>query len=188
MKLRALLLLPLGWALGVAAESTPPATSAPKAAPRIELKAPPAKAGTAAAEKAAKDAKAAKAAKDAIKKKEDEIGTIEGITIPRSENRFLGIQLVEGKFKLTFYNNKKKPVAPDVSRAVVRWDPKYKVGLERTVLTASGPHALTSDKFVRPPYNFKLTIVLLRDTPDIPPPAESATEPVGETHVIDFRQ
>lgn len=149
---------------------------------RIELT-PKTKAPAAKATK--KDAKAE------AKKKEDEIGKIEGIEIARSGNRYLGIQLVDGKFKLTFYNEKKKPVAPDVSRAALRWDPKYKLGLERTILLPSGPASLASEKFVRPPYNFKLTIVLLKDAPDVAPPADGAAEPAeggSETHVIDFRQ
>jgi hypothetical protein len=92
---------------------------------------------------------------------------------------------VDGNFRLSFYNDKKKPVAPDVGRAVLRWDPKYKLGMERAVLTpGGGPNLLTSPKFVRPPYNFKLTIVLLGADAD----GEGEGEPVGETHVIDFRQ
>lgn len=123
------------------------------------------------------------AKKGDAKAEEEEIGTIKGMTIPRSGNRFLGVEIVDGNFKITFYNEKKKPVPPDVDRAALRWDPKYKVGMERLVLNRGGdPNALTSGRFIRPPYNFKLTIVLLggEDNDD-----EGAG---GETHVIDFRQ
>jgi len=158
------------------------------AAPKVDMTDPKAKAPAG----AAKDAKApaAPAKKDAKKDgKKEEMGKIEGQEIARGEGRFLGLELVGGKFKLSFYNAKKKPVVPDVSRAVLRWDPKYKLGVERSVLVPSG-NALVGDKFVRPPYNFNLTIVLLRDDAPAPTPAADGTtaEPAGETFVIPFRQ
>jgi len=106
---------------------------------------------------------------------------IEGMEIPRGEGRYLGLAIEDGKFRLSFYDAKKKPVAPDASRAVLRWDAKYKVGLERIVLTPGEGNVLTSERFIRPPYNFKLTIVLLGD-------ANSGAEPAGETYVVDFHQ
>src|SRR6185369_3034615 len=56
---------------------------------------------------------------DGKKKKDDEIGKIEGIEIPHGKG-FMGIQLVNGTFKLSFYDAKKKPTAPDVTRAALR--------------------------------------------------------------------
>lgn len=180
MKLLFALLLAVGVAGAARGQGT---TTAPEPAPK---KATPARIELAPGAK--KDAKAdakknaGKAAKPEAKKKEDEIGTVEGMAIPRGEG-FLGLQLIDGKFKLTFYNAKKKPVAPDVGRAALRWDPKYKVGIERAMLLPAGAHALASEKFVRPPYNFKLTIVLLKDNAEV---AEGA-EPGGETIVVDFK-
>lgn len=185
-------------ASGIAASEPAPAEKA-KRAVRVPLreepstpKAPPAKAAPTEAPSATAgatdDAKKAAPKKDAGKKKdaakEDEIGKIDGVEIARSGSRYLGIQIVDGKFKLGFYDAKKKPVAPDVDRAALRWDPKYKLGMERVVLTpGGGPNFLTSEKFVRPPYNFKLTIVLIGGEN-----AAEGEEPAGETHVIDFRQ
>lgn len=112
-------------------------------------------------------------------KKEEPPPKIEGITIPRGKN-FLGIQIVNGTFKLSFYDEKKKPMPADVPRAVLRWDPKYKVGKERLLLgLGEDGKSLTSPKNIRPPYNFKLYITLLKD-------ASEAEDPVGETFVIDF--
>jgi hypothetical protein len=169
-------------ALGVL---VPAFAAEPKAGPAD----PKAKVAIPAPAPVAKDAKApgAPAKKDA--KKEEEMGKIEGFEIPRGKDRFLGLELVDGKFKLSFYNAKKKPVAPDVSRAIARWDPKYKLGVERSVLNPSGK-ALVGDKFIRPPYNFNLTIVLLRDDAPAPTPGPDGTiaEPAGETFVIPFRQ
>jgi hypothetical protein len=114
-------------------------------------------------------------------KKDEPPAKIDGQEIPRGD-RFLGLQVVNGVFKLSFYDAKKKPVPPDVARAVLRWDPKYKVGQERTVLNPGGGiNSMTSEKAVRPPYNFKLFITLLKQ-------ATEGEDPVGETIVIDFRQ
>lgn len=136
---------------------------------------------TAPAAKSVPPAKSAPAAKAPAAKtvKKEEPPKIEGITIPRGKN-FLGIQIVNGTFKLSFYDEKKKPIPADVPRAVLRWDPKYKVGKERLLL---GPgedgKSLTSPKNIRPPYNFKLYITLLKE-------ALEAEDPAGETFVIDF--
>ena len=122
--------------------------------------------------------KAAAKSEEAAKKEEPKI---EGVVVPRGEKGFLGVQIVNGGFKISFYDTKKKPVAADVSRAVLRWDPKYKVGQERLVLNPDGSGtALAAPKVIRPPYNFKLFITLLKE-------ATEKEDAVGETHVIDFR-
>jgi hypothetical protein len=135
-----------------------------------------------AAQPAAK-APAASAGKDAKgKKKEDEMGKVLGIEIARPDDRFMGIRVVDGVFRLTFYNAKRKPTPPDITRAVLRWDPKYKIGEERTVLNPGGDeNSLTSSKVVRPPLTFKLFITLLTAASD-------GTEKATETYTVDFRQ
>jgi hypothetical protein len=105
-------------------------------------------------------------------------GKIEGMPIARGSG-YLGIAVVGGNFKLTFYDAKKKPVAPDVSRAALRWPVTYKLGEERVVLNpASDGKSLTAGKFIRPPLTFKLYITLL---------TEGADEGAGETFAVDFR-
>jgi hypothetical protein len=94
-------------------------------------------------------------------KKKDEMGKIEGIEIARGSG-FMGIQLVSGTFKLSFYNAKKKPVAPDVDRAALRWKVNYQSLPENTVLNPDGGTALTSAKIVKPPYSFPLYITLIK--------------------------
>ncbi|MDO8540137.1 MAG: hypothetical protein Q7S40_06800 [Opitutaceae bacterium] len=113
--------------------------------------------------------------------KKDEPGKIEGLEVSRGDKGFLGVQVVDGRFKLNFYDMKKKPAKPDVVRAVLRWDPKYKVGMERVVLNPGAENSLTAERFIRPPYNFKLFITLLKD-------AAGGEDPVGESYTIDFRQ
>jgi hypothetical protein len=116
--------------------------------------------------------------------KKEEPPKIEGIEIVRGGDRgFLGIQIVNANFKLTFYGKDRKPTAPDVARAVLRWDPKYKVGDDRIVLNpAADGTSLSAPRSIRAPYNFKLFITLFKDATD------GASSPVGENYVIDFRQ
>jgi hypothetical protein len=148
-----------------------PAANPPASKTAPAVKAPAAKATTPAAK--------APAPKAVTKKKEEPPAKIDGTTIPRGK-KFLGLQLVNGTFKLSFYDEKKKPVAADVTRAVLRWDPKYKVGKERLLLTlGEDGKSLSSQKAIRPPYQFKLFITLLKD-------ATETEEAVGETFVIDF--
>lgn len=102
--------------------------------------------------------------KDDTKKKEEPPAKIEGIEIPRGDG-FMGIQLVGGTFKLSFYDAKKKPVAPDVTRASLRWKVRYQSLPEQTVLNPDG-NALTSAKVVKPPYTFSLSITLIKGEGD----------------------
>jgi hypothetical protein len=143
----------------------------PKAPVRIT---PPAKAA------ATTYQKKTEAAKKAEPKKKEE-PKIEGIVVSRGERGFMGVELVGGAFKITFYDPKKKPVAPDVARAALRWDAKYKVGQERLVLNPTGDgKSLSNPKTIRGPHNFKLYITLIKE------PAEKE-DPVAEVHVIDFK-
>lgn len=106
---------------------------------------------------------------------------IEGMEVSRGDLGYLGVQIVGANFKINFYDKKKAPVAPDVARALLRWDPKNKPGQERLVLNAGADgKSLTAGRAVRPPYNFKLFITLLKVT-------ETGEEKAVETHVIDFR-
>lgn len=106
---------------------------------------------------------------------------IEGMEVPRGELGYLGVAIVGGQFKITFYDKKKAPVVADVHRALLRWDPKYKQGQERVVLnlTEDGK-ALTAPKAIRPPYIFKLFITLMKKS-------ETGEDKATETYTIDFR-
>lgn len=171
-------------ALAQTAPTTEPAPSPKSTLPRITL--PPDKpansksAGTSA--NAANTAAKGNGATKTGAKKDEKPAKIEGIEIPRGPKGYMGIEIVNATFKLSFYDTNKKPVAPDVDRAALRWDPKYKVGEERVVLVPAGDaKALTSPKNIRPPYHFKLFITLLKD-------AAEGQPPVNETFTIDFRQ
>ena len=173
-------------AFGQAAPATPapadaeatqetPTQPAPKASVRIP---PPATAAEKAAAKKAEAAKKEAAAKKAATKEEP---PIKGIVVPRGERGFLGVEIVGGAFKITFYDLKRKKIEPDVARAALRWDAKYKVGQERLILNPDPDgKSLSNPRTIRAPHNFKLFITLVKE-------ATEKEDPVGETHVIDFR-
>lgn len=153
-------------------------TSTSKSAPATGAKATgtaPKSTTTAGSAEKAPDPKAA-AAKGA--KKDEPPPKIEGMEIARGAKGFLGLQVVDGSFKLSFYDAKKKPLAPDVSRAVLRWTPTYQKAPEIFILGPGDGKALTVAKTVRPPYNFKLFMSLFVEGVDDP----------TESFVVDFRQ
>ncbi len=104
---------------------------------------------------------------------------IPGITIEReNSDGYLGLELVDYNYKLTFYGPDKKPQDADYQRALLRWSPKNTSGQERYMLTlGSDGKSLVSPRYVRPPYNYRLIITLISD--------DSETE--SETHVLWFR-
>lgn len=137
-------------------------------------------ASNAAAPAANKTAAAADATKKAPPAKQPE-AVVKGIAIARPNGGFLGLELIDSTYKLTFYNAQKLPVAPDVARALLRWNPKGKVTPERYMLNlGEDGKSLSSPRPVRPPYAFKLYITLIKEGT-----AENA-EVEPETHTIDF--
>jgi hypothetical protein len=177
-----------------AAAQTPPANgqtpAAPKASAPVKVQlggtaAPAAKAPASGAKAASSTTKTTtnkatttKAADKTAPKKEEAPPKIEGMEIARSSKGFLGLQVADGNFKLSFYNAEKKAEAPNVVRAVLRWTPSYKPGNEIYVLGPGDGKSLTVAKTVRPPYNFKLFVSLF---------VEGNENPV-ESYVVDFRQ
>jgi hypothetical protein len=101
----------------------------------------------------------------ADKDKDDEEGTIAGTPIKRSQgDGWLGLELNDSTFKVTFYNAKKKPIPADASSIAMRWTVHYQPNDERTLLVPSGdPAVMTSPYYVRAPHSFPLHIVLLFD-------------------------
>jgi hypothetical protein len=123
------------------------------------------------------------AKKPAIIEKEP---VIPGIVIPRTNGGYLGLTLENSNFKLSFYDAKKKPVTVDVARATARWPVHYKTTEERTVLNPTPDNlALIANKFVRPPYVFKLYLTLLKGEEGT---AEDSAAASAESYTIDFQQ
>lgn len=154
-----------GWValmIAVAAGAQTATTTAPKTDPKDAKKAVP----------------AASTKKDDKKKKEEPPGKIDGMAIPRGSG-FIGVQIVNGVFKLTAYDAKKKPAAADFTRVALRWNPINQKAPERALLTpGSGVGVFSSEKIVKPPHSFRLFITLIKgDTDDAP----------VENFTVDFR-
>lgn len=105
-------------------------------------------------------------------------GVIEGTAIKRSVgDGWLGLQIRDGNFRMTFYNAKKKPVDADKSSAVLRWSVHYQPNDERTELTGTDNAAVLASSYtVKAPYSFKLHIALL----------PAASDGSVEGYIIDF--
>ena len=95
-----------------------------------------------------------------VEKKKEELPKIPGTVINRSNGTLLGLEVVGGRFKLTFYDKKHKPMAVDVTRATARWPNPRSPGNNRTVLNGSGT-ALVGEKPVVPPFTFNVFLALL---------------------------
>jgi len=107
---------------------------------------------------------------------EEKEGTIAGTAIQRGEG-WLGVEVKDGGFQLTFYNAKKHPMPADKASAVFWWPVHYQPNVERTELTATdNPAVLASSYHVKPPLSFKLHITLLG--------SDASSDP--ESFVIDF--
>ncbi len=123
-------------------------------------------------------AKAAPAAKKDDKKKEAPLPKIPGTVITRASGNLLGLEVVGGNFKLTFYDKKHKPMAADVTRATARWPNPRAPGDNRTVLNGSGT-SFVGAKPVVPPYSFTVYLTLLQ--------GEGDDAKAVESYVVPFR-
>jgi hypothetical protein len=118
---------------------------------------------------------------------EEKEGTVSGFAIHRAGGGWLGIEIKDQNFWMTFYNEKKKPVAADASAAVLWWNVPYQTNPERTELTSgSNPAVLASAYTIRPPYTFKLHITLLSDPNAGAAPTNGAAPPAPEAYVVDY--
>jgi hypothetical protein len=100
---------------------------------------------------------------------EEKEGTIAGTPIQRPQGGWLGLEIKDNSFVLTFYNAKKKPIPADKTSAILRWAVRYQPNAERTELTpTSDPAVFTSSYSVKPPHTFILHISLLSDPKDNP--------------------
>jgi hypothetical protein len=103
--------------------------------------------------------------------------TIPGQTIARANGTYLGLQVIGGNFVLSFYDKKKKPMAPDVSRVLARWpNLRSAQGDNRAVLNPSG-NALVGNKPVVAPFNFILRLTFLVGDGDDAQVVENLTVP-----------
>ncbi len=110
-------------------------------------------------------------------KKEKE-PVIPGMTIPRANGTFLGFEVSGGKFKLSFYDKKKKPMAVDVSGGLARWANVRGPGDIRSPMTISGTALITAKPAV-PPFSYNVFVTLLQ--------GEGDDAKAVETYTVQFR-
>jgi hypothetical protein len=113
-----------------------------------------------------------------LKKKPEPEPVIPGITIVRPNGTLLGLEVVGGQFKLSFYDKKKKPMNLDVTRATARWPDKRRPGDNHTVLNPSGSNVLGGGITVVGPFAFNLILNLFQ--------GEGEDAKVVETYVVPF--
>jgi hypothetical protein len=120
----------------------------------------------------------ARAAEDDKDKDKDKEGVVAGFAIKRDDSGWLGLEIKDNLFRMTFYNAKKKHVPANRPSAVVWWSVHYQPNPERTELTPTDdPAILASGYLVKDPHVFKLHITLLKPgTTDV------------ETYVVDFSE
>jgi hypothetical protein len=108
---------------------------------------------------------------------EEAEGTVSGTPVARSQGGWLGVEVVNRTFRVTFYDEKKKPVPADATSAILRWTVQYQPNDERTeLLPTDDPSVLASSYAVKGPLIFKLHITLLTESK----PA------AAESYFIDF--
>jgi hypothetical protein len=107
---------------------------------------------------------------------DDKEGTIPGVTVARAQGGYLGVELKNSTFQITFYDAKKHPVAADRTSAILRWAVHYQPNDERTELVPTGDAAVLGNSYVvKPPYNIRLHVTLLGGGTEEP-----------ETYLVDF--
>lgn len=118
-------------------------------------------------------------AKKDEKKKPAPEPVIPGVSVVRTNGTMLGLEVVGGNFKLSFYDKKKKPMAVDVTRATARWPNTRSatIAFNHTVLNSSGGNALIGAKPVLPPFAWNVYITLLRGEGEEAKAVESYTVP-----------
>jgi hypothetical protein len=111
-----------------------------------------------------------------VEKKVEKEGVIEGIAVARPDGRWLGITTTGNQFKVTFYNQNKKPEPADAVRGTARWNHPRKIVDVNTVLNPAGANALATPTVLKPPYVYTVRFVLI-----------GADDKVKETYAVQLK-
>jgi hypothetical protein len=111
-------------------------------------------------------------------KKLEKEPVIPGMIIARPNGTFLGFEATGGKFKLSFYDKKKKPMAVDVSGGLARWANVRGPGDIRSAMTISGTALITAKPAI-PPFSYNVYVTLLQGDGD--------DAKAVETYTLQFR-
>jgi hypothetical protein len=99
--------------------------------------------------------------------------TIPGMVLTRDKGGFLGLEIdpSTNTFKLSFYDQKKKPIAPDVAAATIRWF-YHDTGKEKLIYALSpgdDGKSFTSPRGVEPPLPHMAVLFLFTDATSADP-------------------
>ncbi len=109
--------------------------------------------------------------------KSEEEPEIIGIQVARDDGTFLGFAVENLALVMRFYDEEKKPMAADVARATVWWDPVNKAGKVRTVMNPGADGvSLQSPAKLRPPYVYQVVVTVI-----------GADGEAGETYFVDLK-
>jgi hypothetical protein len=90
------------------------------------------------------------------------VAALEGVVLPRSAGGWVQVTMQDNRLVLRFYNEKAKPVKPDVDRAVIRVNASAR-SPERVVLVPMGDGmSLRHGHPLRGPFAYKLFIDFFR--------------------------
>ena len=95
---------------------------------------------------------------------EEEEGVIEGVSIQRPDGRWLGLAMAGTSFKLSFYDDKKMPIAADRPNGTLRWIPAGRTPERGVLVLSSDGLSLVGNRPVKRPWVFKVFLTLLDDT------------------------
>lgn len=113
-----------------------------------------------------------------IEKPKPKEPVIPGITLVRPDGTFIGFEADGGKFKLSFYDKKKMPMAVNVDGGLARWKNIRGPGDIRSPLSVGGTSMITAKPAI-PPFNFNVYITLLK--------GEGESAKAVEDYVVQFR-
>lgn len=83
----------------------------------------------------------------------------EGVNLRRPKGGWLNVTLKNAQMLLSFFDNDKLAISPNIEKALVRVRYTNTAHVERTVLTREGD-VLKSPGSLRPPYYFAVTLTL----------------------------
>jgi hypothetical protein len=87
-----------------------------------------------------------------------------GLWLKRDDGRFLQIFIQGNQIQVHFFDADRQPIPRDVLQAVIHYTPPHQLARESVPMQPAkeGDH-LETRRFIRPPFNFRFSLVLFRD-------------------------
>ena len=113
---------------------------------------------------------------------------LEGVVVERPDGTFMTVTMDGTRALLSFFDAKKKPIAPVVERAFVKFRLSGRRPENRTLLPDAEGMSLTHGRPLRPPFVFRAFITLVHEDGDAEVDDEDEEGDVadGERHQISY--